>query len=204
MREIYHWVEWFGELSSKIANHEPSWLAERAHRIPWKEDNEDAPLLRHGDENIDPFSFIYSLAAHHHARRRVYRSVSETFGLSSKLPLDLDEAFIFPTPPLVTALFHNKGVGNPSSLWRLFRSAVKGIGAVSDEDFMLAQRDQRSGHQEAHSSLVSHQRPRVPAVRRLDTVPRRSRRRTNESRSVNRLQERCGGASRGVSGMHAV
>ncbi|MDE0037295.1 MAG: AAA family ATPase [Gammaproteobacteria bacterium] len=85
------------------------------------------------------YSFIYSLAAHHHARRRVYASVNEAFGLSSKLPLDLDEAFIFPTPPLVTALFHNKGVGNPSLLWRLFRSAVKGIDAVSDEDFMLAQ-----------------------------------------------------------------
>ena len=51
----------------------------------------------------------------------------------------MDEAFTFPMPPLVTALFHNRGSGNPSLLWRLFRSAVEGIDTVSDEDFMLAQ-----------------------------------------------------------------
>ena len=139
MREIYSWVDWFGELSNKIATNEPSWLAERAHQIPWKEGDEDAPLLRHGDENIDPFSFIYSLAAHHHARRRVYRRVNEAFGLTRELPLELDEAFIFPTPPLVAALFHNRGAGNTNLLWKLFRSAVESIESVSGADFVAAQ-----------------------------------------------------------------
>lgn len=139
MREIYSWVPWFGELSRAIARHGPAWLAERARHIPWKENDQEPALLRYGDENIDPFSFIYSLAAHHHARERVYGSVGEVFGLTSELPLDRDEAFIFPTPPLITALFHNRGAGDPSLLWRLFHSAVGGIESVSREDFMSAQ-----------------------------------------------------------------
>ena len=111
MREIYSWVPWFTELCDRIANNVPEFLAERARRIPWKEGSDEAALLRYGDDNIDPFSFVYSLAAHHHARKRVYAGVAEEFQLTSELPLELDEAFIFPTPPLVTALFHNRGKG---------------------------------------------------------------------------------------------
>ena len=143
MREIYSWVSWFEELSREIAQHEPPFLAERARRIAWHEGPEQARLLQHGDEHIDPLSFLYSLAGYHHARNRVYASVSETFRLNSQLPLDRDEAFVFPTPPLVTALFHDSGAGNPTLLWRLFRSAVDGIESVSGEDFVSAQEELR-------------------------------------------------------------
>ena len=140
MREIYSWVPWFTELCDRIANNVPEFLAERARRIPWKEGSDEAALLRYGDDNIDPFSFVYSLAAHHRARKRVYAGVAEEFQLTSELPLELDEAFIFPTPPLVNALFHNRGKGDPTVLRRLFRSAVDGIDAVSGKDFEQAQR----------------------------------------------------------------
>ena len=139
MREIYSWVSWFGELCGEIAENGPAFLAERARQIPWKaNDAESAPLLRYGDDSIDPFSFVYSLAAHQHARQRVYTSVGQAFGLSSELPLEADEAFIFPTPPLVNVLFHDEGAGDPTLLWRLFRSAVEGIDSVSGEDFEAA------------------------------------------------------------------
>ena len=139
MKEIYSWVAWFSELSGRIANNGPDFLVERASRIPWKEGSDDAAVLRYGDDNIDPFSFVYSLAAHHHARRRVYARVAEEFALTSEIPLETDEAFIFPTPPLVTALFHDRGKGNPALLGRLFGSAVAGIDSVSGADFEQAQ-----------------------------------------------------------------
>lgn len=139
MKEIYDWIPWFTEFCERIANNGPEFLAERARRVPWKKIGE-APLLSHGDDNIDPFSFVYSLAAHQHARQRVYASVAEEFELTSELPLQMNEAFIFPTPQPAAALFHDSGKGDPVALWRLFRSAVSGIDAVSAEDFERAQR----------------------------------------------------------------
>ena len=70
---------------------------------------------------------LYFLTGHHHARRRVYGAVNEILGLTSELPLESDEAFIFPTAPLVNALFHYGREGDPVLLWRLFGSAVAGI-----------------------------------------------------------------------------
>ena len=139
MKEIYSWVPWFAELCGGIANNGPESLAERARRIPWKEGGEEPALLRHGDKNIDPLSFVYSLAAYNVARRRVYPKIAEEFELTSDLPVELDDAFIFPTPPLVTALFPAQGDGDLALLWRLFRAAVEGMDAVSGEDFEAAQ-----------------------------------------------------------------
>ena len=142
MKEIYSWVPWFAELCAGIANNGPQFLAERARRIPWKEGSEEPALLRQGDENIDPFSFVYSLAAYNNnvARRRVYPRIAEEFEVTSELPVELDDAFIFPTPPGVTALFPTEGDGDLDLLWRLFCSAVEGVDAVLGEDFEEAQR----------------------------------------------------------------
>ena len=140
MKEVYSWVPWFAELCQRIADNGPEFLVERARRIPWKVSSDDeAALLRYGDDNIDPFSFVYSLAAHHHARRRVYASAAQEFGLAGQLPLEKDEAFIFPTPLLINTFFHHGGKGDPAVLWRLFRSAVEGVDAVSGTDFKQAQ-----------------------------------------------------------------
>lgn len=142
MREIYSWVPWFRELSRKIADGGGQSLAARARQVPWREDGGDPPLVRFGDEHIDPFSFIYSLASYARyapGRKRVFKGVEKEFGLPCPLHLDAEEEFIFPQPQPNAALFNDSGRGDPKVLWRLFRSAVKGIDSVAAEDFNRAQ-----------------------------------------------------------------
>ena len=139
MKEIYDWVPWFKELSQKIANNSESFLIEKAKKVKWKPDGSNPSLINYGNENIDPFSFIYTLAGHNGSskqRSRVYESVIREFEIQTKLPeFDNEDAFIFPKPPLVNTLFHRDGVGNPKLLWRLFRDATKGTSAVEPDDF---------------------------------------------------------------------
>ncbi|MCY3878370.1 MAG: hypothetical protein OXF74_04225 [Rhodobacteraceae bacterium] len=63
MKEIYDWVPWFKELGEKIAEGGEASLIERAKSVSWKADGSKPPLLSYGDENIDPFSFVYTLAS---------------------------------------------------------------------------------------------------------------------------------------------
>ena len=91
-----------------------------------------------GDEQIDPFSFFYTLATYcsgRERRREVCQSVNDAFELERRMAVDSDEAFIFPRGVPQNTLFHEEGTGDPSSLWRLFRSAVNGTDAVDPEDF---------------------------------------------------------------------
>ena len=141
MKEIYSWVPWFRELSEKIAGNGEGFLVERARRIAWKEDGSEPPLLRYGDENIDPFSFVYTVASaggYARSRKRVYESVTEEFDLSSPLPLEMDEAFIFPTPQPNATLFHQGGGGNPGLLRSLFQNATRGKESIAAEEFDAA------------------------------------------------------------------
>ena len=58
-------------------------------------------MLEHGDENIDPFSFIYSVAARSKessVRMRVFPSIENVFAMTRRLPGDEDYACIFPKP----------------------------------------------------------------------------------------------------------
>ena len=140
MKEIYGWVPWFRELAQKIATNENDFLVERAKRIAWNPSGDLPPLLKHGDENIDPFSFFYSIAGRSGwgmtaTRIRIYRSISEEFDIADLENLDRDEAFIFPTPPLVTALFHDGQHYFPDLLWDLFRDAVSGVESMHPENF---------------------------------------------------------------------
>lgn len=61
MKEIYDWVPWFKELANKIAEGGEKYLIDKANRVEWHNDDTVQPMLRYGDENIDPFSFIYSM-----------------------------------------------------------------------------------------------------------------------------------------------
>ena len=140
MREIYLWTDWFTELAGKIADGGERYLIDRAKRVAWRTDETKPPLLDpdYGDENIDPFSFLYSLAAQNRgreSRRQVYLSIVDVFGIHAPLPIDSDDAFFFPTPNRQNLLFHNKGSGNPKLLWRLFRRAVLGVESVEAQDF---------------------------------------------------------------------
>ena len=92
MREIYQWTEWFSELAGKIAEGGEEYLIDRAKRIAWKADGTQPSLLRYGDENIDPFSFFYSLAQRSQdqpSRNRIYPSINEAFDMQRQSPLEL-------------------------------------------------------------------------------------------------------------------
>ena len=138
MREIYHWTKWFSELAGKIAEEDERFLIDRARQIAWRADGTEPPLLRYSDENIDPFSFFYSLAQWsrgRESRERVYPSINKHFNIKTSLPLDCDDAFIFPTPNPQNLLFHSDGKGNPQLLWHLFRGAVLGPESVQAQHF---------------------------------------------------------------------
>ncbi len=137
MKEIYDWVPWFQELAGKIEEGGETYLIEKARQVEW---GEDPPLLRYGDEGIDPFSFFYFLASKNtkNQRQPVYDSVSDVFDIESSLP-DTDNGvyYIFPTPQSnAHLLFHERENFTPDLLWRLFREAVQDnpkIGIGSDD-----------------------------------------------------------------------
>ena len=134
-------IPWFGELCGKIAESGESELARRAREVQWKKEGSVSPLLNYGDDNIDPFSFLYTLATGckaADARRRLFTSVGEVFGLVREMPVEIDEAFIFPMGVPIKMLFHSGGQGNPALLWSMFRSAREGVDAVSAADFDAA------------------------------------------------------------------
>ena len=138
MKEIYEWVPWFKELSQKIAEGGERYLVERAKTVAWKDDSTESALLKYGDSNIDPLSFFYTLASQskgRESRNMIYPSIVSAFGLSRTLDLDLDDGFIFPTPPGINTLFHKGGDGDPQLIWRIFRGAVSGLDTVKGDDF---------------------------------------------------------------------
>ena len=57
----YSWVWWFRELAQNIAADDGrGLLADKAKHVFLPSD--DPPLLKYGDDNVDPFSFFYSLS----------------------------------------------------------------------------------------------------------------------------------------------
>jgi len=136
MKEIYDWVPWFSQLAQKIAEKDNKYLIEKAKNINWKEEGTQG-LLNYGDNNIDPFSFVYTIASYNtdNSRDRVYSSVTEVFELAEIPSLESEHAFTFPTPIPRNLLFHGNGEGNPELLWRLFRSAVVSIDKIDSDEF---------------------------------------------------------------------
>ena len=139
MKEIYAWVPWIQELAGKIAKGGETYLAEAAKKVEWRDDDKKQPLLNYGDENIDPFSFFYSLAQRSQdagSRKRIYPSIKKEFNMEHQPPVESDDGFIFPTPSYrAKVLFHNNGRGYPNLLWRLFRASVQGLESVDSEIF---------------------------------------------------------------------
>ena len=126
MREIYYWADWFRELGERIAEGGETSLIEKVKEVDWGREPE---LLRRGDQGVDPFSFIYTLAQKNtrYQRPRVYPSVAKCFGLESPLAdFGNDDFYMFPTPqPAVPASFHDGKTFSPDLLWRLFGQAVR-------------------------------------------------------------------------------
>ena len=95
-------------------------------------------MLKFGDDNIDPFSFFFTLASQSRSsgsRNRIYPGIANAFELTGTLPLNSNDTFIFPMPPGVNTLFHQSGTGDPALLWRLFRESVAGLAAVDADEF---------------------------------------------------------------------
>ena len=80
MKEIHHWAGWFRELGRAIRGAGEDGLATQASQVDWGGKPE---LLKNGDQGIDPFSFLYSLAQKNTKRQRprVYPSVANTLCL---------------------------------------------------------------------------------------------------------------------------
>ena len=138
MKEIYDWVPWFSALSQIVADGEETDFVEKARQVNWGNDGRSFAFLDLNDEEIDPFSFFYTLAKRNtrNFRRTVYSSVSEVFDLMDPPAFDSAEAWTFPTPPAnAVALFNWRGESNPSLMWRLFRSARQGLDQVKAADF---------------------------------------------------------------------
>ena len=126
MTEVYAWAFWFRELAVKIAEGGEEWLIQKARLVDWGREPE---LLKHGDQGVDPFSFLYSLAQRNttHQRPKIYPSVTKCFGLESPLPdLGNEDFYIFPTPiAMAPACFHDSSDFSPKLLWKLFRQVVE-------------------------------------------------------------------------------
>ena len=121
MREIYLWTDWFTELAKKIAADDGKvFLMERAGNVN---------NLSYGDLNVDPFSFVYNLAKQGSVpekRNQVFPSVDEAFGMGTSIPVDCDDAFIFPPYAFTDTVevFSSGLAGDSELLWHLFRAAV--------------------------------------------------------------------------------
>ena len=141
MKEIYGWVPWFRELAKKIAEGGETYLIEKAkNQVEW---GGDPPLLKYGDEGIDPFSFVYFLASKardKQPRKRVYNSVSSVFEIESSLSdTDNDVYYIFPTPQSnAHLLFHERENFTPDLFWRLFKETVQDNPKIDPDDFKNA------------------------------------------------------------------
>ena len=138
MKEMYDWIPWFGELTGKIAEGEPEDLIERAKRVDWGQGRQ--PLLEYGDENIDPFSFLYFLASKNtpHQRGPVYEDVCEKFQIASPPATNNKDLFIFPTPLAVNTLFHQEGDGDPDLFWNIFEQSMQNPLGLTAENFEAA------------------------------------------------------------------
>ena len=134
------WVLWFKELVGKVANNDHAYLIENAKAVDWGKDVADVALLKHGEENVDPLSFLYSLAQKNTSRqfKRTYTSVHEIFDIQAALP-EPETQLMIPTPlPNIPAIFfdpNDLGSHQTELLWRLFRQAAEDRPEIVAADF---------------------------------------------------------------------
>ena len=135
MKEIHDWAAWFRELGRAIRSAGEDGLTTQASQVDWGGKPE---LLKNGDQGIDPFSFLYSLAQKNTKRQRprVYPSVAKCFGLEAPPDPGNDDLYTFPTPtPVASAVFNDRSEFRPDLLWRLFRQAVENEPRIDPELF---------------------------------------------------------------------
>ena len=124
MPELFQWVPWFAKLAEKVREGRREGLVARAKEVDWAGGR--CAVLAQGEENADPLTFFYHLAAvaggKAKKRERVYLSVAEVFEIESNLDYSFDDCFIFPIPPGFAVLFNNTGA-DPRLFWEMFDQA---------------------------------------------------------------------------------
>ena len=134
MREIYQWTKWFEELAREIAKGGPQSLTKCAGNV-----KNEVPLLPYyNDTNIDPFSFVFSIASKIRtpdSREHLYRSVERVFNMTQELPVEFDGPFILPEQAPWNLPDPSNDVGELPLLWRLFSAAVSEAESADDQIF---------------------------------------------------------------------
>ena len=145
MKEVFAWVPWFRKLAERIGKEGQQYLAARVKEVDWHGGR--PPLLRVGDENIDPFSFFGYLSTRNSEKNwgTFYKSVSDVFGISDVYADQISPGlpptaanpkkreFVFPVLNGMNTLFYEYNTANPTLLWQLFEQALSG--SVSEETF---------------------------------------------------------------------
>lgn len=130
MPEPFQWIPWFAELAEEVEKGRREGLVERAKAVDWA--GGKCAVLAQGEENADPLTFFYHLAAvaggRADKREKVYSSVAEVFEIKSDLDYGFDDGFIFPTPPGLAVRFNNTGA-DPHLFWDMFHQACAVDGA---------------------------------------------------------------------------
>ena len=120
--------------------------------MAWRDDDKKQPLLNYGDENIDPFSFFYTLAQRSQdskeAESGYIRALTKQFGMEADIlrlnSMNRKMRFIFPDAVVQRAqraVSRQGRQGNPKLLWNLFRGAVRGLDSVDSRGFRWRTQD---------------------------------------------------------------
>ena len=117
MKNMYAWVPWFRELAGRIAEGGERRLLGRAKDMKWP--TKDPAILKFGDKNIDPLSFLNYISSSHKAMKLVH----EEFVEDSELPQDDRWERVFPMVAARKAFLNDRETFNLGLLWELFRQA---------------------------------------------------------------------------------
>ena len=129
----YSWVWWFRELAQSIAaDGGRELLAERAKRVFLP--SGDPKLLKYGDDNVDPFSFIYSLSTRLSEVKWVQRlhRAGEVFAIKSPPP---EQIPAIPIHSAQSTVFHSGETEDVDILWQLFLAVAEDAPTVDGEIF---------------------------------------------------------------------
>ena len=135
MRQDYSWVPWFRALVANILANGRDWLVDRARSVHWG--NDDPAILRHGAENVDPFSFLYFLAGYAGESRAtllrpIYESVHDKFDIGEAFPKACEENNLVIPTPSADFLFHDGEPSTTELIWNLFQHAADANSASED------------------------------------------------------------------------
>ena len=130
----YSWVWWFRELARNI----PDDRRELAAKVKDVLSGDDPPLLRYGDDNVDPFSFFYTLSTklpEEEWVRRLHRA-GEVFAVKSPPP---EQIPAIPIHSPRRTVFHSGETEEVTKevdlLWQLFLVAAEDDPTVDGEVF---------------------------------------------------------------------